>query len=79
MASGSIIVPDHEIEFYLANAWRLSDEPSCGGARVVPPVVSVNRVPAMKKAGRAMPEPAKVQISDVGYNRAARAAQQRRR
>jgi hypothetical protein len=75
----SIVVPDHEAEVFLANGWRLTDAPCCGGARIVPPV-SVNRVPETNMAGRAGKlEPARNQITDVGYTRAGRAAQQRGR
>jgi hypothetical protein len=33
---GVTIVPVHEIGPYIAVGWRLTDEPSCGGARMVP-------------------------------------------
>jgi hypothetical protein len=33
---GVTIVPAHEIEPYIAVGWRLTDEPSCGGARMLP-------------------------------------------
>ena len=32
-----ITVPVHEVECYLANGWRLTDEPHCSGAQMVPP------------------------------------------
>jgi hypothetical protein len=73
-----IIVPDHVVEIYVMNGWRLTDEPCCGGARVTPPYVSVNRVPATKTAGRARQlEPAKIKISNDGFIRTARRAQHR--
>lgn len=81
VTSAGMIVPDHHVEIYLLNGWRLSDEPCCGGARMVPPAfVCVNRVPENEKAGRdERREPAKVKITDAGYNRAGRAAQYSRR
>jgi hypothetical protein len=39
-----MIVPVHNIDIFLANGWRLGDEPGCGTARMFP-VASVNRVP----------------------------------
>jgi len=35
---GATIVPAHEIEPYIALGWRLTDEPSCGAARIVLPL-----------------------------------------
>lgn len=32
-----ITVPVHEVQTYLINGWRLTDEPHCSGAQMVPP------------------------------------------
>jgi hypothetical protein len=32
-----MIVPTGELEIYLANGWRLADEPNCSGARMLRP------------------------------------------
>lgn len=58
-ARGSILVPAGEIEIYLLNGWRLTDEPGCDGARMLPPSC-IHRVPDNEKAGRGgTREPAK--------------------
>jgi hypothetical protein len=43
-----MIVPTAEIEAFLALGWRLADEPTCGGARIV-----IHRVPINHKKMRA--------------------------
>jgi hypothetical protein len=40
-----MIVPVHNIDIFLANGWRLGDEPGCGTARMFPVASCVNRVP----------------------------------
>ncbi|MBS0245502.1 MAG: hypothetical protein JSR61_02700 [Proteobacteria bacterium] len=50
-ARGSILVPAGEIEIYLINGWRLTDEPGCDGARMLPPSC-IHRVSDNGKAGR---------------------------
>lgn len=32
-----VIVPSHEIEIFLLNGWKLTDEPHCSCARMLPP------------------------------------------
>lgn len=44
-----MIVPTHKIEIYLANGWRLGDEPGCGTARMFLVASGVNRVPENHK------------------------------
>jgi hypothetical protein len=39
-----MIVPTAEIEAFLSLGWRLADEPTCGGARIV-----IHRVPINQK------------------------------
>jgi len=72
----SVIMPASEVETYLANGWRLTDEPDCSGARMLAPTGSVNRVTAekQKKTGRDCPighrEPVKKRLGNEGTNRA---------
>jgi hypothetical protein len=35
--SQTITVPAHEVQTYILNGWRLTDEPHCSGAQMVPP------------------------------------------
>jgi hypothetical protein len=51
LGARGLIVPSHEVENFLANGWRLSDEPSCGIARMFPVAGGVNRVLINKKMG----------------------------
>jgi hypothetical protein len=32
-------VPADQIEIYIANGWRLGDEPGCGAVMMIPPAV----------------------------------------
>lgn len=43
--TSSLIVPSHEIDSFMANGWRLGDEPGCGTARMFPVASCVNRFP----------------------------------
>jgi hypothetical protein len=41
----SLIVPSHEIDSFMANGWRLGDEPGCGVARMFPVASGLTCVP----------------------------------
>ena len=37
------VVPAHSVETYLAIGWRLTDEPHCSGARMLPPKIPLSQ------------------------------------
>jgi hypothetical protein len=50
-------VPPDQVEIFLANGWRLGDEPGCGAVLMIPPAMPyhVNRVPFTPRGGNEKP------------------------
>jgi len=69
-SAATVRVNAGEVEFLLLQGWRLTDQPDCSGARMLPPRhVSVNRVP-QKKIGQGgqSQRPIKSELHNAGHS-----------